>query len=192
MKKLIIFIGFLLLSVTSFSAEKVALPLNDFDSWYYKKSEQYQGWKYIVLHHSATSAGSVNAFHEFHTKQGYGGIAYHFVIGNGNGMRDGEVQETFRWSKQMSGTHVSVNSWQHNVFGVGICLVGNLEKQKPTSAQLLALKKLIRRLQDEHNIRANNVFGHRHVPYDDEPKHTEKTACPGKKLRMDSILSSAP
>ena len=153
MNKLIIALCCLLFSVSGIGAEKVALPLEDFDNWYYKKSEQYQGWKYIVLHHSATNAGSVNAFHKFHTKQGYGVIAYHFVI--------------------------------------GICLVGNLEKQKPTQAQLVALKMLIRRLRNEYKITANNVVGHRHVSYDDEPQHTEKTACPGKKLRVNSVLSSA-
>ncbi len=165
-----------------------ALPVeylwSDYDDWYYKKTEGYKGWKYIVIHHSATSAGSVKAFHRFHTKQGYGGIAYHFVIGNGNGMKDGEVQETFRWKQQIAGTHVTVNSWEHNIFGIGICLVGNLEKSTATIAQIKSLNKLIVQLKKENHIKNKNIFGHNHVPYDDASGKTEQTVCPGRKLDL--------
>lgn len=165
----------------------MAYSWTEFDDWYYKKSEAYKGWKYIVIHHSATDAGSVNAFHRFHTKQGYGGIAYHFVIGNGNGMQDGEVQATFRWQQQIAGTHVTVNSWDHNVFGVGICLVGNLEQHPPTPAQLTALKNLITKLQATWNIPRENIIGHRHVSHDDGSGKTEQTACPGSKLDLKAL-----
>jgi len=165
----------------------VKFSWHNHSDWYYKKSEPYQGWKYIVIHHSATRAGSVKAFHQFHTQQGYGGIAYHFVIGNGNGMQDGEVQDTFRWQQQLSGTHVSVNAWDHNVFGIGICLVGNLENALPTKAQMEALKKLVTRLKKMYRIKSKNVFGHRQVKYDDASGRKEQTACPGKKLDLNSL-----
>lgn len=154
----------------------------DHENWYYKKSETYMGWKYIVIHHSATQAGSVKAFHKFHTRQGYGGIAYHFVIGNGNGMKDGEIQETFRWTQKISGTHVSVNSWDHNVFGIGIVLVGDFENTQPTNAQVLSLRKLIIKLKFKHNIESKNVYGHKHVHYDNASGKKEQTVCPGVKL----------
>ena len=154
----------------------------DFDSWYYKKTDVYKGWKHIVIHHSATNAGSVKAFNQYHTQQGYGGVAYHFVIGNGNGMQDGEVQETFRWQQQIAGTHVTVNSWDHNVFGIGICLVGNLDKSPPTPAQMASLTKLIAKLKKNHDIQNDKIIGHRHVRYDDASGRTEKTHCPGKKI----------
>jgi len=170
------------------SSQPVEYPWYNYNDWYYKTSDHYKGWKYIVIHHSATAAGSVNAFHKFHSKQGYGGIAYHFVIGNGNGMKDGEVEETFRWEQQMSGTHVSVNSWDHNVFGIGICLVGNLENTPPTKAQQQALKKLISKLKTRHGIKSKNIFGHKHVKHDDASGKSEQTACPGKKLDLKNLL----
>ena len=182
---LVICMSFNVHSATHEQSEPIEYSWSDYDDWYYKKSESYKGWKYIVVHHSATNVGSVNAFHRFHTKQGYGGIAYHFVIGNGNGMKDGEVQGTFRWDQQISGTHVSVNAWDYNVFGIGICLVGNLEKTKPTKAQRLALKKLITKLQRAHRIKNKNIFGHKHVKHDDASGRKEQTACPGKKLDLD-------
>jgi len=174
-----------------FVVDAVQYQWDDFDDWYYKRTENYQGWKYIVIHHSATQAGSVNAFHRFHTKQGYGGIAYHFVIGNGNGMKDGEVQETFRWEKQVAGAHVSGNSWDHNIFGIGICLVGNLEKSPPTHAQQAALAKLVAKLKAKYRISNEHIIGHKHVPFDDTSGRTERTSCPGKKLKLETLRAEA-
>ncbi|NQZ01123.1 MAG: N-acetylmuramoyl-L-alanine amidase [Bdellovibrionales bacterium] len=147
----------------------------NYQDWYYKRTKPFKGWRSIIIHHSATAAGSVKAFDNYHTKQGYGGVAYHFVIGNGKGMKDGEVQPTFRWKEQISGTHVSVNSWEHNIFGIGICLVGNLENSEPTAAQMRALKKLVARLQKQHSIPKQHILGHGDVPHDDHSGDTEQT-----------------
>lgn len=157
---------------------------DDFAHWYYKTKAKYQSWKYIVLHHSATDSGSVKSFHRYHTNQGYGGIAYHFVIGNGKGMKDGEVAETYRWKEQMAGTHVTVDSWEYNVFGIGICIVGNLEKKPMTKKQKKALQKLIRKLMKKYRIAAGNVITHADVPFDDDPGQKQKTKCPGKFLNI--------
>lgn len=186
-----IFLGFLVLATASYaqSPTPVVYPNDQFNDWYYKKTDAYKGWKYIVIHHSATSAGSVKAFNHYHTEQGYGGVAYHFVIGNGNGMKDGEVQPTFRWQQQIAGTHVTVNSWDHNVFGIGICLVGNLDKTPPTPAQVRALTQLIASLKKTYGIDNANIIGHRHVAYDDASGHTEQTHCPGKKLDIQRLMN---
>ena len=173
--------------VYSQSANPVEFLWENSDDWYYKKSVKYKGWKYIVIHHSATDAGSVKAFHKYHTKQGYGGIAYHYVIGNGKGMKDGEIKETFRWKQKVSGAHVSGNSWDHNIFGIGIALVGNFEKSKPTKNQMTALKKLIVKLKNNYNINSNNIYGHKHVLHDDASGRKEQTVCPGKNVNFNKL-----
>lgn len=192
MKSFILIPIVILISAAPLQA-KNSVPVNyswsDYDDWYYKKSDEYKGWKYIVIHHSATNAGSVKAFHKFHSRQGYGGVAYHFVIGNGNGMKDGEVKETFRWKQKIAGTHVSVNSWEHNVFGIGICLVGNLEHSPPTKAQLAALKDLVTKLKMNYSIANKNIIGHKHVHYDDASNKKEQTACPGKQFDLNKLKS---
>jgi hypothetical protein len=89
-------------------------------------------WDSIVIHHTATSQGDVASIHETHVKRKDGagnnwlGIGYHFVIGNGNGMGDGEIEPTFRWREQMHGAHAGDK--QHNQHGIGICLVGNFDE----------------------------------------------------------------
>ena len=60
-------------------------------------------WDYIVLHHTASESGSVASIHEEHLRRkdkngnAWLGIGYHFVIGNGSGMDDGEIEPTFRF-----------------------------------------------------------------------------------------------
>src|SRR5262249_43225647 len=55
-------------------------------------------WRYIVLHHSASAVGNYDEIDREHRKQlGYDGCGYHFVIGNGNGSGDGQIEVARRW-----------------------------------------------------------------------------------------------
>jgi N-acetyl-anhydromuramyl-L-alanine amidase AmpD len=163
-----------------------ALPAASFYDKYYKRNG-YEGWKYIVIHHSATDSGSAKAFHKYHTDNGWGGLCYHFIIGNGNGTLDGAVETGFRWKQQIAGTHCTVKAWEYNFFGIGICLVGNFEKAKPTEKQMESLLTLVARLMKKHNIPLNQVIGHKEVPYDDDPSRFEATVCPGKLFPMNEF-----
>ena len=59
-----------------------------------------RNWKHIVIHHTASEGGSVAVIHAEHLsrkdKNGnhWKGIGYHFLIGNGTGMSDGEIEPT--------------------------------------------------------------------------------------------------
>jgi N-acetyl-anhydromuramyl-L-alanine amidase AmpD len=112
------------------------------------------------------------------------------VIGNGNGTPDGVVETGFRWKKQIAGTHCTVNAWEYNFFGIGICLVGNFEKVKPTEKQIESLLNLVAKLMKKHKIPLTRVIGHKDVPYDDNPFKFEATVCPGKLFPMDEFKSS--
>lgn len=142
-------------------------------------------WKYIVIHHTASSQGSVESIHEAHLqkkdKSGnpWLGIGYHFVIGNGNGMGDGEIEPTFRWREQMHGAHAGNDDY--NQHGIGVVLVGNFEDAPPSGAQLAAVKRLVGVLRAEYGLSAANVVGHRDV---------KATACPGQHFPMDEVSRS--
>lgn len=139
-------------------------------------------WKYIVLHHTASDAGSVKSIHESHRrrKDGAGnpwlGIGYHFVIGNGNGMEDGAIEPTFRWKQQLHGAHAGVSDY--NQRGIGIVLIGNFEKHRPTPAQLRSAKRLVETLRGEYQIGAKNIVTHGDI---------KKTACPGRHFSLARI-----
>ncbi len=189
-----VFMGSILF-LTVFSGSMFSLASEKQPDWsgiYSKETAIAKGWKYIIIHHSATTAGSAKAFHKYHTDQGYGGLSYHFVIGNGNGSPDGKVEAGFRWKEQISGTHVDINSWYHNVFGIGICLVGNFDKTSPTKSQIGALKQLVGQLSEKYDISKENIMGHTDVPFGEMRWDSEKisvmfkkdktaqTHCPGK------------
>jgi N-acetyl-anhydromuramyl-L-alanine amidase AmpD len=106
------------------------------------------------------------------------GIGYHFVIGNGHGMPDGAIEPTFRWRQQLHGAHAGSSNPQYNQQGIGIVLVGNFEKDAPTTAQMNAAKSLVRTLKAAYHISAQNVLGHRDV---------RATECPGKLFPLTEV-----
>jgi N-acetyl-anhydromuramyl-L-alanine amidase AmpD len=140
-------------------------------------------WKYLVLHHTATDHDSVATIDRVHRqrkdKQGqpWVGIGYHFVIGNGHGMEDGQIEPTFRWQKQLAGAHAGVG--RYNDAGIGICLVGNFEEQQPTKKQFAAVNELVSSLRTQFEISPTSIVGHNQV---------KATECPGKHLSVTAIV----
>ena len=144
-------------------------------------------WTSIVIHHTATKRGDVASIHEAHLQKkdksgnAWLGIGYHFVIGNGNGMGDGEIEPTFRWREQMHGAHAGDN--EHNQHGIGVCLVGNFEDEPPSRSQMAAVKRLVNVLKAEYGISSDKIIGHSDI---------KATACPGKHFPMAEIAFGRP
>ena len=136
-------------------------------------------WKYVVIHHSATDSGDAASIGEYHRdKKGWvNGLGYHFLIGNGNGSRDGQIEVGNRWNSQIDGAHAGED--EYNKYGVGICLIGNFENDYPTSLQISSLTYLINYLQERCNIPKNEVIMH---------KDFRKTACPGSLFPYDEVM----
>jgi hypothetical protein len=104
-------------------------------------------WRYIVVHNSGTRQGSAKAFEYYHlrVRKMPNGLAYHFVIGNGSSTGDGEIEIGNRWRRQINGGHV--HSDYLNNIALGICLVGDFNRDQPTRRQLEALEELTRYLR---------------------------------------------
>jgi N-acetyl-anhydromuramyl-L-alanine amidase AmpD len=141
-------------------------------------------WRYIVLHHSAADSGNYDQIDSEHRKVlGLDGCGYHFVIGNGNGSGDGQIEVAQRWSSQKQGVHCR-NARSHDVdeYGIGICLVGDLDKEPPTPRQIAAAKALIAHLSTRYNIAQARVQTHSHLA-------ATKTVCPGRHFPDEEILA---
>jgi N-acetyl-anhydromuramyl-L-alanine amidase AmpD len=140
-------------------------------------------WKYIVLHHSASPSGSYDQIDREHRKVlGWEGCGYHFVIGNGTGSPDGQIEVARRWSEQRHGVHC--RNGKHpdvNEYGIGICLVGNLDKAPPTPRQITAAKALIAYLGSRYAIPSDRVGTHANLA-------STPTACPGKYFPTPTVL----
>ena len=134
-------------------------------------------WECVIVHHSATTRGNASIFDSAHRNRGMkNGLAYHFVIGNGSDTRDGQIEMGNRWLKQINGGHVK-NSYINEV-GIGICLVGNFEQQKPSQAQIKSLIKLIDWLKSSAIKKDLRFAGHKDI---------EKNLCPGKNFPLQSF-----
>jgi hypothetical protein len=138
-------------------------------------------WKYIVIHHSATLVGSAALFDRVHRQERHfaNGLGYHFVIGNGNGSGDGEVEIGRRWKEQLTGAHVG---GELNQRAIGVCLVGDFTRTRPTGKQMTSLLKLLDFLQARCRIPSRMVLGHGEA----RPGHT---VCPGDNFSMPDLRS---
>jgi len=131
--------------------------------------------KNLIIHHSAVSryrnSCQYTAINNYHKNLGWGGIGYHYLIEpNGRIMAGRE--------ENIVGAHCCQKYM--NFLSIGICLTGNLDTEKPTSAQIFALRDLLRKLTKKYKISKNNIWFHR----DFAPK-----TCPGKNMDRGFVRS---
>ncbi len=151
---------------------RLAAPVHT-QAWYPRSAKLNGRWTTIVIHHSATKTGSARSFDKYHREQkGWDELGYHFVIGNGTETPDGSVEVGSRWNTQKHGAHTKTPSNYYNDHGIGICLVGDFTKSRPTAKQLDALKTLVAFLSRACRIPPSRVTTHGHI--------NKKTKCPGR------------
>jgi hypothetical protein len=139
-------------------------------------------WKFIVVHHSATASGTLEAIEQHHRGLGFEEIGYHFMINNGvaAGTRDGGIRCTPRWVQQMAGAHARVPDHpEFNGQGIGVCLIGNFETTEPTPAQMAALETLVLALMQRYDVPLERVYGHGEL---------KNTRCPGRLFPMEAFV----
>ena len=132
-------------------------------------------WKYIVVHNSGTREGNARVFDIYHRRVRHmeNGLAYHFVIGDGHGSGDGQIEIGPRWTHQINGGHVA--SDYLNDISLGICLVGDFNRDLPTRAQIGALEELTAYLRN----RVGRAQGRQAIVYAHKEINPRPTDCPG-------------
>lgn len=109
-------------------------------------------WRTIYIHHSAALSGNAQTVAETAT-----GLPDHFVIGNGDGCGDGEIQIGQRWTQQLA-AGVTPGADRINPDCISICLVGDFNQARPTLTQSRRLAQLVSTLQDRLHISGKQVF----------------------------------
>lgn len=108
-------------------------------------------WKYIFIHHSQTASGNAATL-----AARPGGLGDHFVIGNGSGCVDGEIQIGHRWAAQLpAGRTPGLATVRPDC--VSICLVGDFNRAAPTPTQRLRLAQLVTTLQKQLAIPGSSI-----------------------------------
>lgn len=132
-------------------------------------------WTGIVVHHSEGSdttrldTRTIRDYHVEHNR--WDDVGYHFLVervGTGYEFIAGRPLD-------MSGAHARGSNMTH----IGVCLVGNFNRSKPTSAQLMAAARHIRGLMKALRIPRSAIRFHREV---------NDTDCPGTRFRKRVLL----
>ncbi|MCP5023910.1 MAG: N-acetylmuramoyl-L-alanine amidase [bacterium] len=148
---------------------------------HYNLTKAEDPWRYITIHHSAleesvstvsTQSGAKTALRKmqkYHMdSRGWGDLGYHFLIDSRGQVYEGR-------SMHWQGAHAGRDNHNrnNNVGNIGICLIGNFDKIRPTAASLRSLKKLVLNLRQQHRIPSNRIRGH---------MDWKQTECPGEYL----------
>ncbi len=130
--------------------------------------------RYIIVHHTERNNDFplfVKLRHVYLRK--WEDIGYHYLIGNTRPFTiDGKLY--FGRPEIFQGAHAS--GYNHN--SLGICLIGNFDKKRPSRRQLETLYSFLVDKVYQYNIPPENILGHRELP------EVVKT-CPGKYVDMD-------
>lgn len=120
----------------------------------------------IVIHHSASDINtSINDVHQWHQSRGWIGIGYHYLIYPNGDVYRGRPEWAIGAHAYQDAAH------EANSNGIGICLIGNFDYQRPSDAQMGTLITLIWYIRERYpNL---PVIGHKDVM---------ATACPGQKF----------
>jgi len=110
------------------------------------------GWKYIYVHQSKTPTGNASTLGR-HTN----GMPDHFLIGNGDGAFDGEIQIGQRWRNQ-HGALPPAGADKIDPACVSVCVVGDFDASLPTPTQMRRLSQLVNALQSRLGIPAEHVL----------------------------------
>ena len=97
----------------------------------------------LVFHGSASKEGGAAQLDRLHrqAKGLRGGLAYHFVIGNGTQSADGAVEVGRRWLAGKS--EGGVTSAEEGTTSISVCFIGDFHSAGPSNAQLEALDELV-------------------------------------------------
>jgi len=125
--------------------------------------------QFLVVHHSASDRSNTTKekIDKWHKKKGWNGIGYHKVIEGNGAIKNGR-------SESIQGAH----ALGVNARSLGVCVVGNFEKEIPTPSQINSLVRVLTNWCIIYGLDEKAIYGHYNVPGGTTP-----TACPGTNLK---------
>jgi hypothetical protein len=113
-------------------------------------------WESVEIYFSGTKAGNVAQLASLSGLANSDDINCHFVICNGLGGSDGQIQTTEKWQKQWS--VIPDHTWYGSSRTVRICLVADGRNIRPTNAQIKRTEALVESLAMKFNVPASKIF----------------------------------
>jgi len=113
-------------------------------------------WRGIEVYYSQTSGGNARQLALLSGLTGGQDLNAHFVICNGNGGKEGEIERTERWLYQQP--CVSSGAWHGSTDTLRICVVADGVSRMPTECQKRRTDDLVKELSRSFKIKGNMVI----------------------------------
>jgi len=133
----------------------------------------HEGWTPVDFVEAGATARRLESIRKSHLDRMHAGdIGYHYIIDRAGRIWAGR-------DVRYQGAHVR----HHNPNNLGIMLLGNFNRQRPTSRQLGALESMLGNLMRRHRVAMSRLHTHREL---------NPTSCPGDHLqpRVDRYRST--
>ena len=112
-------------------------------------------WKRIEIFYSGTRVGTIEWLASLNGLANPADLNCHFVVCNGYGANDGEIQTTEKWQNQLS-VKPSKN-WYNEQQTISICVVSDGKGIMPTDCQMKRVEALVSSLCRRFNIDVSSV-----------------------------------
>jgi len=130
----------------------------------------HEGWKPVHFSDMDATVQRLEMIRRSHVGyRHWGDIGYHFIVD-----RAGRAWEAR--PLMLQGAHVR----DHNEHNIGVMVLGNFDRQRPSSEQLQGVESLVSRLMRQHHVPLKKIYTHRELG---------PTTCPGNHLQphMDAV-----
>jgi hypothetical protein len=123
------------------------------------RSRTYQShgrWDRIEVYYSGTKAGNIEQLASLSGLASSEDINCHFVLCNGLGGNDGQIQSTEKWQRQWS--IIPGRTWYGSGQTIRICVIADGKSAHPTDFQGQMTQVLIEELRRRFDIQPESVY----------------------------------
>ena len=113
-------------------------------------------WQRIEIYYSGTGAGNIEQLSSLQGLAWSGDLNCHFVICNGLGGGDGQIESTEKWERQWS--ILAGRSWYGSVQTIRICVIADGRTVQPTDFQIKRTSALVEGLCRKFTIEPEAVY----------------------------------
>lgn len=116
---------------------------------------EVQNWNRLEIFYSRTSSGNIDLLAKLSGLTGSEDLNFHFLVCNGSGGVDGQIQSTERWGRQRPA--LSGGNWYGTAQTIRICVIGNGPRKMPSSYQIKRTCALAELLSRKYGISARQI-----------------------------------
>ena len=113
-------------------------------------------WNCIEIYYSDTKAGNIEQLASLNGLARPEDINCHFVICNGLGGNNGQIQSTEKWQRQWS--IIPGKTWYGTGQTIRICIIADGKSSSPTDFQTKRAEALTEALRRKFNIYPENIY----------------------------------